>query len=361
MPSLAELQAAQGVEIEQLLRKVQQGVKKSTKGVQEPWKYGSLDGDFYLIQGPVNITVNQSPARDPADTEAWEAAKRANSLTGYKTYLKAFPKGSYAAAAKIALGYLKKPGSTTFKDCPDCPEMVVIPPAGSFQMGSNDGDKKPVHSVSIRSFALGKTEVTRGQFAAFVSATGHNAGNSCWTLTGGKWADTADRNWRNPGFTQSDNDPVACINWDDAQTYVRWMSQKTAKTYRLPSEAEWEYACRAGANQTYCGSDNVDSVAVYGRKSGDKTLPVAGKQANAWGLYDMSGNVWEWTQDCWNENYNGAPSDGSAWMSGNCGQRAVRGGSWFNEPWGARAANRGRSVTAFRNYFSGLRLARMLP
>ena len=254
--------------------------------------------------------------------------------------------------------------------------MVVIP-AGSFQMGSaaaeqaqaNDAGfakyftdpENPQHSVSINGFALGKNEVTRGQFAAFVAASGHNAGNSCWVLVGNEWKYPPDRNWSNPGFSQSDNDPVACVSWDDAQAYVRWLNQKTGQSYRLPSEAEWEYACRAGASQTYCGSENVDSVAVYGRKGGDKTQPAGSKQPNAWGLYDMSGNIREWTQDCWNENYNGAPSDGNPWTSGNCGLRVLRGGVWSAAPVYSRTAGRFRNSTTGRVSDTGFRLARIAP
>ncbi len=175
-----------------------------------------------------------------------------------------------AAAEAKAVAETRAVGQT-FRDCAECPEMVVIP-AGSFEMGSNEnftgiaevGERyKPVHTVRIgKSFALGKTEVTRGQFAAFVSASGYDAGNSCWISTGGKWGkDTAGRNWRNPGFSQSEADPVTCVNWEDAQAYVRWLSQESGKSYRLPSEAEWEYACKAGSTQAYCGSDNLDSVA----------------------------------------------------------------------------------------------------
>jgi formylglycine-generating enzyme required for sulfatase activity len=249
-----------------------------------------------------------------------------------------------------------------FKDCADCPEMVVIP-AGNFQMGSNDGDsdEKPVHSVNVKGFAIGKYEVTRGQFAAFVSATGYNAGNSCYVVAEGKVTDTPNRNWRNPGFGQVDNDPVACVNWEDALAYVKWVSQKTGQQYRLPSESEWEYACRAGANQKYCGSDNIDSVAVYGRKDGDKTQPVGGKQANAWGLYDMSGNAWEWTQDSSNENYSGAPADGTAWTTGTSGKRVLRGGSWYDGASYARAADRVRLNLSARSDLNGFRLARIAP
>ncbi len=305
----------------------------------------------------------QREAAQREEQEAWQKAEAATDSATVQRYLDRYPSGPHAEQARSQLAAVKKaeaelrPGKV-FKDCADCPEMVVLP-AGSFQMGSNDGDadEKPVHSVSIRGFAMGKTEVTRGQFGAFVSATGHNTGSSCWSLTG----DTPDRNWRNPGYSQTDNDPVACVNWDDAQAYVRWLAQKTGKSYRLPSESEWEYACRAGANQTYCGSNDVDSVAVYGRKSGDRTLPVAGKQANAWGLFDMSGNVLEWTQDCFNENYLGAPGDGSAWLAGNCGLRVLRGGAWYYNASSTRAAGRGRDGATNRNSNGGFRLARMLP
>jgi formylglycine-generating enzyme required for sulfatase activity len=240
--------------------------------------------------------------------------------------------------------------------------MVVIP-AGSFQMGSTtgDADEKPVHNVNVKGFALGKYEVTRGQFAAFVAASGHNAGNSCWVFTRNDWRDTPERNWRNPGFTQTDKDPVACVNWEDAQAYVKWVSQKSGKQYRLPSESEWEYACRAGAKQTYCGSDNVDSVAVYDRKGGDKTQPVGGKRANAWGLFDMSGNVFEWTQDCWNDTYSGAPSDGRPWTTRICGERVLRGSGWLLNAAETRAAIRMRNTAANRSDISGFRLARIAP
>lgn len=213
-------------------------------------------------------------------------------------------------------------------------------PAGSFEMGSNsgDGDEKPVHSVRIgKAFALGKTEVTQRQWRAVM---GNNPSH-----------------FSNCG----DDCPVEKLNWDEAQDFLRKLSQKTGKSYRLPSEAEWEYACRAGGRDEYCGGGNIDSLAWYTSNSGSKTHPVAGKQANAWGLYDMSGNVWEWTEDCGNGNYNGAPTDGSAWTSGNCGARVLRGGSWIDGPWLARAAVRYGFDTSSRDYFDGFRPARMLP
>ena len=195
-----------------------------------------------------------------------------------------------------------------FRDCSDCPEMVVIP-AGSFEMGVTESDDyyaQLAHRVTLRSFSMGKTEVTRGQWRAVMGSNPPINFSDC----GG------------------DTCPVEGVSWNDARQFVSKLSAKTGKTYRLPSEAEWEYACLAGGRHQYCGSDSAVNVGWYGDNSGMVTHPAAGKQANAWGLHDMSGNVWEWTEDCWNENYSGAPTDGSAWLTGGCSQRVVRGGSW---------------------------------
>ena len=232
-----------------------------------------------------------------------------------------------------------KPGKV-FKDCTDCPEMVAIP-AGNFEMGSNSDEtnEKPVHRVTIgHAFAMGKTEVTQKQWRAVM-------GN-------------------NPGyFSNCDDDcPVERVSWNDAQDFLRKLGAKTGKTYRLPSEAEWEYACRAGGAQKYCGGNNADSVAWYDRNSKQKTHSVAAKQANAIGLYDMSGNVWEWVADCYHVSYDGAPADGSAWTSG-CSEnrRVLRGGSWDSGSRGLRAAVRYRFDASYRSNDFGLRPVRALP
>ncbi len=220
--------------------------------------------------------------------------------------------------------------------------MVSIP-RGSFQMGSPTGeagrsaDERPQHRVNVASFLLGATEVTQGQWKA-VMGSNPSRFNTC-----------------------GDDCPVENVSWNDIQGYIQKLNQKSGKDYRLPSEAEWEYACRAGGQHQYCGSDNANSVAWYGENSGDKTHAAAGKQANAWGLYDMSGNVWEWVQDVYHENYNGAPTDGSAWMVG--GQqnfRVLRGGSWGGNPAYLRSASRNRYTPDNRNDSGGLRLARTL-
>jgi formylglycine-generating enzyme required for sulfatase activity len=282
----------------------------------------------------------------------------------------------------------------TFRDCPSCPEMVTIP-AGSFTMGVPRGEEEredvaepsrgnsvPQHRVTIRSFALGRHEVTRAQFEAFVTATGRSMGSSCFTYTAGRGFDyTPDRTWRNPGFAQTPNDPVVCVAWDDAQAYAAWLSSTTGKRYRLPSEAEWEYAARAGsatarywgdgrdgacthanaADQALAGHYNLDrkSERVFRCPDGyAHTAPAGLFRANAFGLSDMLGNVLEWVEDCWNAHYNGAPTDGSAWVNRECSLRVVRGGSWSSAPRDVRAGYRQRGERIVRTSDVGFRVAR---
>ena len=273
-----------------------------------------------------------------------------------------------------------------FRDCPECPEMVVLP-AGSYRMGSpsyeqgRHDDEGPVHEVVIAApFAIGVYEVTVAEFRRFVDETGYSAGSSCWTYEDGEVKDRADRGWRNPGFGQSGRHPVACVSWNDAQAYATWLSQETGEEYRLPSESEWEYAARAGTatarpweegESGQCRHANgADASAKdrYSSWSGSvacrdghvHTAPVGSFAANGWGLHDMLGNVWEWTEDCWNDSYAGAPSDGSVWEYGNCAGRVLRGGSWGSGPSDLRAASRGWGTTGNRNDYLGFRVARTL-
>jgi formylglycine-generating enzyme required for sulfatase activity len=234
-----------------------------------------------------------------------------------------------------------QPGQA-FKDCADCPELVVIP-AGSFEMGSNDGDdgEKPTHRVNIRSFALGKYEVTQGQWKAVMGS--------------------------NPSYFSKcgDNCPVEQVSWNDIQQYIQKLNQKTDQNYRLPSEAEWEFAARAGSSTKWSfGSDQgqLGQHAWYYSNSGSNTHPVGQKQANAFGLYDMHGNVREWVQDWYHANYSGAPSDGSAWESGGEQKsRVLRSGSWGSFPAYLRSAIRDRFTPGSRNDYLGFRLARTAP
>jgi formylglycine-generating enzyme required for sulfatase activity len=286
-----------------------------------------------------------------------------------------------------------RPPGETLRDCAECPEMVVIP-AGSFMMGSPASETqreqvpaeyalwpRPQHRVTItRAFALGKHEVTRAEFAAFVSATGQRTGNSCWTYESGTWEWRDGRDWRTAGYGQGDREPVVCVSWEDAQEYVRWLSRKTGQDYRLPSEAEWEYAARAGTTKARFWGNEPDSACRYAnvhdrtskaehqfdwshhdcRDGYPTTAAVGSFQANRFGLHDVLGNVWEWVEDCWNEGYDGAPTGGSAWTSGDCSRRVLRGGSWSNPPWSVVSAGRDWIVPVARTSILGFRVARTL-
>jgi formylglycine-generating enzyme required for sulfatase activity len=279
-----------------------------------------------------------------------------------------------------------KPG-TVFRDCPDCPEMVVIP-AGSFNMGSPESEKvwatkhgaspesvsdeAPQHRVTLRSFAIGKYDVTRGEYAAFVRETGYSAGDGCYDTSFPKSNKRPDGSWQNPGFAQADHDPVTCVNWDDARAYIAWLNRKIGVPgstladgfYRLPSESEWEYAARAGTTTRFWWGDD-DSKALdhawYKDNSGGKTQPVASKPANAFGLYDIVGNVWQWTQDCYADSYASAPMNGSASAETKDCLRVDRGGSWLYPAWLLRSATRERNSANYRDRIMGFRVARRLP
>ena len=266
-----------------------------------------------------------------------------------------------------------------FRDCEACPEMVVVP-AGSYLMGSPASEvgrydtEVPVHWVTIgQSFAVGVYEVTRGQYARFVAATGHGTRNYCrvWNEEAAKWENRSGQDWRNPGYEQSAEHPVVCVSWEDAQAYVRWLSEETGEAYRLLSEAEWEYVARAGTTTPFhfgttisTEQANYDGNYTYGSgRKGEyrqKTVAVGRFPANAYGLHDMHGNVWEWVADCWHKSYEGAPDNGGAWASGECSRRVLRGGSWYDSPGHLRSARRHRIPAGSRNHVSGFRLARTL-
>ena len=265
-------------------------------------------------------------------------------------------------------------------------EMVSIP-GGTFRMGdlSGEGDdnEKPVHSVTVQAFLMGKYEVTVGQFRRFVEATEYrtdaernaDSKEGCYAYTAGEgWDWTWGRSWRNPGYSVGDDQPVACVSWNDAQAFIEWLTEQTGETFRLPTEAEWEYAVRDGSTTKYHFGNDESQLCRYANHAdtntefdwrnkscsdgvGKRTAVVGGSQPNSFGLYDMHGNVWEWVADCYNDSYVGAPSDGSAWMQGDCGRRVVRGGSWYDDPPYLRSSNRGRFTRSSRYDGRGFRLA----
>lgn len=237
-------------------------------------------------------------------------------------------------------------------DCGE-PEMITIP-AVPFLMGDiqkvGDKNELPVHTVQIRkSFALSRFEVTFDEYDSFARATGRQL--------------PSDKGWGRG------RRPVINVSWEDAQAYVKWLSEQTGKRYRLPTEAEWEYAARAGTQTKYWWGDNFRNGAANCDSCGSQwdkkqTAPVGSFKANGFALHDMAGNVWEWIEDCWHNNYNGAPTDGRAWRQengGQCGPRVVRGGSWGDRPGSLRSSNRGWSGTVDRSNSVGFRLAQDLP
>jgi formylglycine-generating enzyme required for sulfatase activity len=288
----------------------------------------------------------------------------------------------------------------TFQECPDCPRMVALA-NGSFTMGSPPAERErrkfegPRSDVKVESFAIGETEVTRKQYAAFVTQTKRPVGGGCFTYGFISFSDAsaidASASWRNPGFAQEDDHPVTCVSWQDAKDYAAWLAQKTGQAYRLPSEAEWEYAARAGTTSTFFWGEDENRGCDYanggdptllsalpqlheeiakGLRDGDAgarflkcndgsafTKSVRHYRPNAFGLYDMIGNVWEVVEDCWQEPM---PASGQAQVQDACESRRGRGGSWDDFPEELRSARRSRLKPDARRNDVGIRVARTL-
>jgi len=225
------------------------------------------------------------------------------------------------------------------------PEMVWIP-AGTFQMGSDNEEinEKPVHTVSVRSFAMGKYEVTFEEYDKFCEATGQSKPD--------------DKGWGRG------KRPVTNVTWDNAKAYVKWLSEQTKKNYHLPSESQWEYACRAGSSDDYSFGNSVGELDSYGWHSlnagGGSPRPVGMKKPNIFGLYDIHGNVWEWLEDVWHSNYDNAPTDGSPWVSGGeSNTHLLRSGSTLKPTFALRCARRSKYDSTDRYFDVGFRISRM--
>jgi len=317
---------------------------------------------------------------------AWFFAHRGSAPTAANS-----PAASSAAA--------QSPG-TLIQDCPTCPAMTVLP-AGRFKQGSpwTDGNppsvETPQHWVSIgRPFAMSTNTVTVDEFGQFIAATGRDM-QGCDTYDG-TWKHQAEKNWKDPGFIQTGSHPVTCVSLQDAEAYATWLSAKTGYGYRLPSASEWEYAARAGGEDvrpwsssgasgagmgasvgvgagvstSACANANVADQHAARRYPGWQvfacddgyvyTSPVGSFKSNSFGLNDMLGNVFQWTEDCWHADYGGAPIDGSARIDGDCAVRELRGGSWFTSPAYVRANYRNHFAAAYRTSSVGIRLVREL-
>jgi formylglycine-generating enzyme required for sulfatase activity len=416
-----------------------------TNNRQTP-RYGKLNalgydrGDFVFQVGKLDVatvaTSTTQPSNDAA--QAWAATQSTTSQTVLEDFIKRYRDSFYGTLARARLDELKKnqvavvapPAIPTapavssgpcgsapiavslssrpaqplsaaeecalkpkdvFKECDNCPEMAVIP-LGSFTMGSPSNEKRreddegPQHTVTIsHALAVGKFMVTVDQFADFVRETEYDAESECFVFKDGDWVQQPDSSYRNPPFSQTGLHPAVCLRWDAAKAYVSWLSKKTGKTYRLLTEAEWEYAARArtrpGCYPRYFFGDNEDDMCRYGNGADQTakkknvaekdwtffhcsdgyayTSPVGTFLPNGFGLYDMHGNAQHWLEDCWHDKYDGTPSDASAWTSGNCRLHVIRGGSWHGSPGLLRAAHRYWSNNS-ANYTIGFRVARTL-
>jgi formylglycine-generating enzyme required for sulfatase activity len=314
--------AEPGLSALQALEQTQTEVAEETRNTQQPWiNHGPLRGQFCF--------AGCAAAESEAERKLREAQERIRQL---EAAAQEVPKPVPAVEPPSPPVQPPKPKPAF----PFGIEMVEIP-GGTFQMGCGPKDgkcfdnEKPRHPVTVSAFALGKTEVTQGQWKAVMGS--------------------------NPSeFKQCGDDcPVEQVSWNDAQAFIAKLNEKTYNRYgfRLPSEAEWEYACRAGQKTLHCGGDDRDALAWYGNGS-DHTHPVGRKRTNAWGLYDMSGNVWEWTCSAYAKNYvSGQETDCPAVAQ----DRVLRGGSWFNDGVHVRSANRSWGGPDSRYYGTGFRLA----
>ena len=338
-------------------------VSKASNGEDVPWMASSLVDAFSFASGttaspppptptppppsPQIVQKVAPPGPPPATLPTAPAApeRRSGPTIPSSPLIPATPppKPTSSSAANVAG---KAPGAV-FSDCPDCPELVVVA-SGSFQMGSGTTPfDRPVHRVTIaKSFAIGRTEVT------------FDSWNSCADDGGCKHRPDTK------GFGSGDR-PVINVSWFDAKEYIAWLSKKVGKAYRLPSEAEWEYAAHGGTTTPFAWGDavgtNLADCAECGRSGPRRTDPVKTHPPNGFGLYDMAGNAAEWVEDCWNMTYRNAPKDGSAWTTGSCETRGLRGGSFDSSSAYIKPTARFRYDADVRYWANGFRVARDLP
>ena len=255
-------------------------------------------------------------------------------------------------------------------------------PAGEFTMGDRAGvgqaDERPLRTVALNGFWLMATEVSVGLFSAYAKARDVAIAPGCGVFQAGWTMDTA-LDWRNPGFAQGPRHPVTCVSWQDAVAFAEFLSDVTGQTFFLPSESQWEYAARAGSGTRFAHGDNVAPLCRHANGADQqalrdypgfsvnqcddgfvRTAPVGSFAANAWGLADMTGNVWEWVADCWHTDYAAAPSDGSAFETAGCSRRGFRGGAYGDVPFFLRIALRNRGAADARKDDVGFRLAARL-
>ncbi len=350
----------------------------------------------------VPATPTDPAGRAALETAFWQTIQNSDRPADFEAYLTQFPDGTFAALARIRLAALNRPttpsagvtarddsgltAGTGFRDCDDCPEMVVIPP-GRFAMGAAPDlpeagpEERPQHDVVVgAAFAMAKYEVSRAEFERFAEAQGGVRDPWCSVWADGGWRERAfGRQF--PGFDQSNADPVVCVSWRTARQYAQWLSRETRQRYRLPSEAEWEYAARAGAVTPRPWGYDADRACAHAngadlshandywfegrqlhgcRDDFRRTAPTGSFEPNGFGLHDMLGNAAEWVADCWHDDYLDAGSSGAARDATDCRGRTVRGGGWADGPLALRLTARRGQAADRPQAGIGFRLVRVL-
>ena len=440
--ALAEELVKPGLEAGQVFRAVTRRVLQSTQKQQQPEYLDKRLYDFRFVDAAqpephkfslASAAAPQTPEIPSAeDLIVWRGIEGTTSCAVLRNFAKKYPTSVFgesgqarakelrcdqkmaalvapkaAVASPCGAGTLVKvaekevclrPGEP-FSDCSEsCPQMVMLP-AGEFLIGAAPEEiatlKKQFPSKSFeresaqtevkigQPFAVGRSHVTRGEFAAFVKSAGYKISGGCYSLTGAQPKFNASQSWQEPGFPQDDTHPVVCVNWDDASAYARWLSSRTGYSYRLLTEAEAEYAARGAVTQdpqpSYLFGDDQKDLCAFGNGADLAakvnfaswaggvcsdgfvfTAPVASFKPNAFGLYDVIGNVWTWTADCWNDSNVGNPGNGRARTTGTCIRRVVRGGSWNFDSLSLRTSVRQGFSLGDRDNFVGFRLARAI-
>jgi len=373
-----------GVVIELALKEVLSGVKLASRGQQEPWFEGGIEGDFcFRPAAPVQAAAPEGSAMELA---FWHSVEASRDPRDFQAYLDRYPAGQFAPLARNRLttltpsgvGTATAPAAPAASGMPAVPgetwrspkaglEFVRIPP-GSFQMGSRDWasnqDERTVHPVTLtRAFFLQRTNVTVGQFRAFVQATGYrteaerNGGGFLWVNGQNAFRRDPKAVWNNPDLAVQETCPVVCVSWNDAQAYCRWLSETEGTAFRLPTEAEWEYACRAGTTGERYG--DLEKVAWYWPSSingHSGPHPVAQKLPNGFGLFDILGNAADWCQDWYGPYGSGEQVDPAGTPGG--AARVFRGGGWIAHAANCRAAGRHHGEPSYTQTGLGFRLAR---
>ena len=345
----------------------QQAQERNTQGAYQ----GYLDrfpGGRHREEAATQLKALQRAVKLEAEYRAWQKAKEANTAEAYQIYLDQYPNGNFAEPARAKLGSLTKPSGNN--DLIPLPRMVKIT-GGTFPMGSEEGDRdeKPVHSVTVSDFYLAETEVTNEQFCVFLNVKGNQEEGGVTWLEMSEYVQIEERAGRFVPKLDMAQHPVVEVSWYGARAYCQWLSETRPGTYRLPTEAEWEYAAGGGASgrTKWAGTDQESSLRNYGNYSGtggkdsyDNTAPVKSFEPNKLGLYDMSGNVWEWCQDWWgNGYYASSPSRNPTGPSSGV-DRVLRGGSWYGSPQLLRVADRSNGYPGYRGISIGFRPARSL-